>query len=176
MDKKVESNKDKNELPDSYVSSRLDTEVKTEDQASPSSTSSSRQLSNKQKKLTVVIAIVVLLLIIGASYRVGQNNSIANVTKNIVLPAAQVSITSTGFSPATITIKPGQAVVWTNTDTMSHEVASDPYPVDNELSTFNDRQPLLQNDTYSYIFDLTGTYTYHDTLNPYSLKGTVIVK
>jgi plastocyanin len=34
----------------------------------------------------------------------------------------------------------------------------------------------LLDDHYSLVFDKAGTYTYYDDLNPYTLKGTVVVK
>lgn len=88
---------------------------------------------------------------------------------------SQVDITSAGFVPSTISVNVGQAVVWTNQDTAAHTVASDPYPSDNALPSLNSVQKLSTNDSYTYIFNQKGTYTYHDNLN-LSLEGSVIVK
>ena len=78
--------------------------------------------------------------------------------------------------PATVSVKVGQAVVWTNADSQPHGVASDPYPTDDKLPGLNSgaTQPMLH-DRYSYIFKTVGTYTYHDSKHP-SVMGTVIVK
>lgn len=123
----------------------------------------------------IVVAAVLIGIIIVDVYRSNTTSKVnaTTITKNA---PAQVSITSSGFIPATISIKAGQAIVWTNSDTKTHEVASDPYPNDNALAGFVDKQPLNQTETYSFIFDKAGTYTYHDTLNPYKFHGTVIVK
>ena len=73
-------------------------------------------------------------------------------------------------------IKAGQAVVWTNKDNAPHAVASDPYPTDNTLRQFNSLTNISPSDTYSFVFNKAGTYTYHDDRNPYSFIGTVVVK
>jgi plastocyanin len=137
--------------------------------------------SSSNKKLPV-IALVLLFLVIGGvgAYTLMSGNnksSTSTATASLALLAsAQVSITNTGFVPATVTIKAGQAVTWTNNDTKPHVVASDPYPTDNALANFDSRQNLTTDDHYSSVFDKAGTYTYHDDLNPYALKGTVVVK
>jgi hypothetical protein len=43
------------------------------------------------------------------------------------------------------------------------------------LAGFRDTSPLTQGQTYSFVFNAKGTYTY-DHLNPYTFKGMVIVK
>ncbi|HEY5442328.1 MAG TPA: cupredoxin domain-containing protein [Candidatus Saccharimonadales bacterium] len=91
-----------------------------------------------------------------------------------IAPGA-VSITSDGFSPSTISIKTGQAVVWTNDDTVNHTViTNDPLPTNSKEPVINSGQALSPTDAYSYVFDKAGTYGYHDNSSGFS--GTVIVK
>jgi plastocyanin len=125
--------------------------------------------------LIVVLVVVAIVFFVLEALNPKAQDIKPNSTTVKTVPAA-VSITSNGFVPATISIKAGQAVIWTNTDVAKHEVNSDPYPSDNALAAFNDQQPLAQNDTYSYIFSKSGTYTYHDDLNPLKFKGTIVVK
>ena len=89
--------------------------------------------------------IVLVLLVIGVgayTLSLGNNTSSNKGSTAALLAAApgQVSITSSSFIPATITVKVGQAVTWTNTDNASHTVASDPYPSDNTLAGLNSGQ------------------------------------
>ena len=93
-----------------------------------------------------------------------------------LLQAGKVAITSSGFVPATITIKAGDTVTWTNQDSAQHQIATDPYPTEDALASFKAAVPTAQNLTYSYKFTKAGTYTYHDHLNPLKFKATVIVK
>jgi plastocyanin len=131
-------------------------------------------------KKTYRFAAVILLLLVGIGiYGLSSGNKTAvhNGTASLVAAVPiQVRITSTGFVPATVSIKVGQAVTWVNTDIAPHIVASDPYPTDNTLAGFDPKQDLSTNDRYGFVFDKAGTYTYHDDLNPYTLRGTVIVK
>lgn len=88
-------------------------------------------------------------------------------------PNASVEITSEGFVPQTIRIKKGSTITWTNNDAQPHQTASDPKNVESAL---NSEEPLTQGDSYAATFDDAGTFTYHDELNPVSLRATVVVE
>lgn len=80
-----------------------------------------------------------------------------------------VDIKNSAFNPATITIKKGVKVTWTNQDTIKHDVAPD-----KESNDFKGSELLAKGEKYEFIFNKPGTYTYHCTPHPY-MKGTVIV-
>jgi len=90
-------------------------------------------------------------------------------------PAAIVSITVTGFNPATLSVARGTTVTWTNTDAAPHWVASDPYPADDALVALNSHKAFANGQSYSYTFTAAGTYTYHDETDPYHRQGSVMV-
>jgi plastocyanin len=90
--------------------------------------------------------------------------------------AATVQITNSAFVPETIKIKQGQSVTWVNADTALHQIGADPYPSHAKLPSLFSEESLAQNETYTFTFDKQGTYTYHDPLNPTTLKATVIVE
>jgi plastocyanin len=77
-----------------------------------------------------------------------------------------VSITATGFSPETVTIRPGDTVTWKNTDTTAHQIVSD-----TGLFKSNKLQP---GESYSYRFDVEASYSYHDAMKT-STSGVVDV-
>jgi plastocyanin len=77
-----------------------------------------------------------------------------------------VSITATGFSPETVTIRPGDTVTWKNTDTTAHQIVSD-----TGLFKSNKLQP---GESYSYKFDVESSYSYHDAMKT-STSGVVNV-
>jgi plastocyanin len=133
--------------------------------------------SNKPKNLGLLkIGIGLLVIVMIVALFVGRSDKNKTAKTNPAVAPAQVSITSTGFDPATVTVRVNQGVIWTNNDTADHKVNSDPYPADNTVDGFNDKQPIHKADSYAFVFNKPGTYTYHDDLNPYSFKGTVIVK
>ena len=76
-----------------------------------------------------------------------------------------VNIVSGGYTPSTLSIKAGDTVVWTNTDTVDHTVSSAP--------TF-DSTAILPGGTWSYTFNSTGTYNY-SCLFHQTMTGQVVV-
>jgi len=77
-----------------------------------------------------------------------------------------ISITSTGFKPDDVQIKPGDTVTWKNTDTKQHRIVSD--------TGLFASPTLAPNKTYSRRFDVESSYSYHDATNT-DATGTVNV-
>lgn len=89
--------------------------------------------------------------------------------------AAAVSITSGGtFSPATLTVKKGTKVTWTNSGSAKVWIASDPHPVHNAYPGFDSGTDLRSGESYSFTFTKPGSWGYHDHFSP-TVRGTVIV-
>jgi plastocyanin len=68
-----------------------------------------------------------------------------------------VSITSAGFVPNNVTVKQGDTVTWTNTDTQQHQVTSKNAPFASPV--------LAQNQTFSFAFTKAGKFAVIDPLN-----------
>ncbi len=79
-----------------------------------------------------------------------------------------VDITAAGFTPKTVTIDFGDTVTWTNKDTATHQVLAD------QLA-FPTSPVLAQNQTYSYTFAKSGSFSYRDALHT-NRRGTVVVR
>lgn len=108
-------------------------------------------------------------------------------------PATPSTVTVTydgkAYSPATVTIKAGDTVIFKNTSGKNMWVASDEHPThtaydDTSRTThcaagFTGATPFDQckaeTADYSFTFTKTGTIEYHDHLNP-SAHGTVTVQ
>jgi plastocyanin len=91
----------------------------------------------------------------------------------LALPASSsaatiaVKITTTGFTPKTVTINQADAVKWTNADKVNHQLVAN-------NGAF--ASPIMKpGDTYSFTFNAAGTFRYHDALHP-TLTGTITVK
>ena len=149
-------------------------------------------MNNKILVATVVVIVIaggILLLRKGGSYKnpANSNSPIQQQSTTITSPAqtqtstgsakenvATVTLTSSGFEPATITVKTGTKVVWTNKSGEAATVNSAVHPTHLvypplNLGEFND------GGTLSLMFDKPGTYNYHNHLNP-SETGTVVVR
>lgn len=77
-----------------------------------------------------------------------------------------VTITKATFSPQKLTVKVGQSVTWTNSDSQIHTV----YDLNNAFNSKN----LLPNDQFQFQFLQAGTYTYYCSTHP-SMQGEIIV-
>jgi plastocyanin len=88
---------------------------------------------------------------------------------------AGVTITAGGtFSPATLTVKKGTTVTWTNSGSAKVWVASDPHPVHTGYAGLDSRTDLGAGESFSFTFDKVGSWGYHNHLNS-TVKGTVVV-
>jgi plastocyanin len=79
---------------------------------------------------------------------------------------ARVKISNFKFGPATVTIKAGTKVVWTNDDAIAHSV--------NFKTTKLDSKTLGEGDRFSHTFTTPGTYTYICAIHPF-MHGTIRV-
>lgn len=88
-----------------------------------------------------------------------------------VSPAAMntqdVSIQNFAFSPATLHVKVGDKVTWTNKDSVGHSATADDGSFDTGV--------LAQGKSGSVTFKRAGTYTYHCSIHP-NMKGTIVVE
>ena len=78
-----------------------------------------------------------------------------------------ISIKDFKFSPATLTIKAGTTVKWTNNDSAAHTAT------DNNQAF--DSGTIGSGKSYEFKFDHTGTYSYICNFHQ-SMKGTIIVE
>jgi len=78
-----------------------------------------------------------------------------------------VTIQNFAFSPATLTVKVGDTVTWTNQDSAGHSATAD----DNSFDT----GIIAQGQSGSNTFTKAGTYTYHCSVHP-NMHGTIIVQ
>src|SRR5258708_6566575 len=128
------------------------------------------------KKTSLVIALVFFIVLFAVILfaKLNLTRYIPFINKKTpVVQQAQVSILSGGFLPATISVKAGTAVTFTNEDTTPHIVASEPYPSHSALPDFVS-PALASNDSYTFIFEKKGTFTYQDDLHPLKFKGTIV--
>lgn len=79
---------------------------------------------------------------------------------------------SYAFSPATLTIKVGTTVTWTNTTGAPHTVTSD----DGKSFDSGISHPIsASGGTFSFTFTKPGTYAYHCQIHPF-MKATIVVQ
>lgn len=79
----------------------------------------------------------------------------------------EITIKSSRFSPASLTIKAGDTVIWTNEDDKDHTVNAD----DKSFKSDN----LSLDESYEFVFKKTGTFKYGCRYHPRE-KGTITVE
>ena len=141
-----------------------------------------RNLNFGDKRQIVIISSACILIIISALIAVSVKKRIDSASKiptevieEKIERTAQVEITKDGFVPATLVIKKNTQVIFKNTDSKFHRVASDPYPINDKLPDFNSQNNIASDGTYSFLFKEIGTWTYHDDLTPFDFVGTIVV-
>lgn len=109
-----------------------------------------------------------------------KNNTAAAPTPEVATASstasqAAITLTDSGYSPQLITVKIGEVVTFTNNSSESMWVASDPHPTHTDYDGFDARKAMSKGQTYSFTFNKTGHWGYHNHLDP-SQVGTVIVE
>jgi plastocyanin len=97
----------------------------------------------------------------GRAYGGGQTSSGAGTTAS----GTAVTIDNFAFSPATLKVKVGQKVSWTNKQGVAHTVTADGGAFDH---------PMPSGATFSFAFAKAGSFAYHCTIHP-SMHATIVV-
>jgi plastocyanin len=84
-----------------------------------------------------------------------------------------VTFTDKGFAPASLTIKKGQTVTFINNSSGKMWVAANPFPTSSEYPAFNEKSGVATGSSWSFTFDKTGTWFYHNHYSP--AQGAKIV-
>ena len=82
--------------------------------------------------------------------------------------AAAVGIDNFTFNPATLAVKAGTTVTWTNRDDIPHGIAS-------ANNAFAKSTALDTDDKYAFTFTTPGTYQYFCYIHPH-MTGTIVVE
>lgn len=79
---------------------------------------------------------------------------------------ASITMSESGFSPATLNVKLGTAVTFVNNGQAAHWPASDVHPTHAIVPDFDAMRGLATGESYSYTFTKAGVWHCHDHLMP----------
>lgn len=160
----------------------------------------------KKANTKLLILVVAAVLVLGIGYVFLNNSteskSTGSTVSNSELTGNVVEITSSGFSPQTLTINNGDTVTWINKDAEEHWPASAMHPTHTKYAGGNYDEPgsyagslacasegvsktgvfdpcrgLSQGENWSFTFNELGNWSYHDHLNAHApFFGKIIVK
>ncbi len=91
-----------------------------------------------------------------------------------VNPKIEIVMTSSGYTPSSITVKKGTTVTFVNNDTKSRWPASAPHPTHTIYPEFDPKAGIAAGKTWSFKFDKVGEWKFHDHLTP-TMFGSVTV-
>ena len=147
---------------------------------------------NNKKNIVAVVVVLIVILIIVVGFFVSSNkmDTVSNKTvpvvpsnppvnineptpvqdkkinpDEVVVKAIDVHIKNFAFDPASLDVKVGDTVIWTNNDDMAHSIV-----MGGVTSSI-----LSKGDSFSFVFDKVGSYSYHCGIHP-SMKGVINVK
>lgn len=139
----------------------------------PYVSNSTSEQQHTAKKWLIVVTVLVLLAAGGIlAYVLKSHEARPQTAEAISSTVSNVTIQPGGFVPATIKVKKGQEITWTNQDATPHHITAD----QSDLPDFDTADPLQTGDSYTYIFDKPGTYHYYDVTDPKTYVGTIIVE
>jgi plastocyanin len=82
-------------------------------------------------------------------------------------PTVNVKIDNFSFTPATLTVKAGTQITWTNADDIPHTVVSDSQEFKSKV--------LDTNETFTFTPSKPGTYSYFCSIHP-KMTGKVVAE
>jgi plastocyanin len=89
------------------------------------------------------------------------------ITGTTTIPQTfKISIKNFAFNPATLTIKRGAIVTWTNDDSATHTVV---------ITGVTNSGNIKSGQSFNYTFNNVGTFDYHCSIHPL-MTGKVIVE
>lgn len=118
-----------------------------------------------RKVAILTLTLAGLLVLSGCSLYGGSGSSNTSTSPVVSVEPNAVHIQNFAFSPATLTVKKGTTVTWTNNDSAPHQIKS---------ATFNSSQ-LSKGQAYSFTFNDAGVFDYSCAIHP-SMLGKIIVE
>ena len=148
----------------------------------------------------IIIAVVIVAVVLVGGYfffflRSQQSAPpVSEPSSDVVTPQSPVSqapvveeriitYTDSGYSPATLQVKKGETATFKNQSLQSMWTASAAHPTHRAYptiggclgSTFDACKGVQPGDSWSFKFDIAGTWKYHNHLSPTD-TGTIIVQ
>jgi len=123
--------------------------------------------------LTVIVVMSLVVVVWGASASsaAASTKALTSGSKSARVVHTVLILEKKGryfFSPASLTIKAGDRVVWKNASDAPHTVTSD-------TGMFNTAGILSTNQTFMRTFTRAGTFRYHCNIHLY-MRATIIVR
>lgn len=85
-----------------------------------------------------------------------------------------ITLTADGYNPENLSIKRGETVTFKTTEDKPFWPASNIHPTHSIYSEFDPKDAIMPDKTWSFKFEKSGKWNFHDHLSPY-FTGTIEV-
>ncbi len=116
-------------------------------------------------RYSALVAALAILICAGIYFFLERSDS-ENVFTEPDLKTHTIILTEGGFSPAEITIRKGDEVMFRTERDMPFWPASNLHPTHSLYAAFDPKQPVSPEESWSFIFDIPGNWKFHDHLDP----------
>lgn len=124
----------------------------------------------------VIILFIVLLGIAGILwYAVPKKEMPLSLIGNGSSQEQRIELREEGFFPSALTIRKGDSVRFTTSRGKEFWPASDLHPSHEVYPEFDPRKPVKPDSSWTFQFEKTGTWHFHDHLAPL-FRGVITVK
>ncbi len=118
----------------------------------------------------VAVALIGLVVLLGLAYVFGPQATDTSQDEAVEPGNNTIIISHDKFNPTNTTVKVGTTVTWTNKDwDVNHTIIGDSPNAQFESPV------LTSGNSFTYTFNQTGTYAYHDKGKPNS-NGVIVVE
>jgi plastocyanin len=112
-----------------------------------------------RRKIFAVASVVILLLLAGAVRTLSAGEADAS-------SSVEVKIDNFTFTPATLTVKAGTPITWTNRDDIPHTVVSEDKTIKSRV--------LDTDEKFTFTPTKPGTYSYFCSIHPHMTAKLVV--
>lgn len=134
------------------------------------------------RKLFIIFAVIIIVLVIfglgffkTASFFSSEEPAKKNNPVSESKEGTLIRMVTEGFEPAELKIRKGEQITFINDDTSNRWPASNLHPTHGIYPEFDPQEPLAAGEHWSFTFEKTGLWRYHDHLNPL-FRGVVHVE
>jgi len=122
----------------------------------------------------VLLLIVILGVFAFLTFGLSSKEQVSQSCPQVNSVTQTVVMKEDSFEPETLTVQKCTKVIFKNQDKVSRWPASNLHPTHGVYPEFDPLEPVEKGAEWSFIFDKTGSWRYHDHLLP-SIRGTIIV-
>lgn len=122
-----------------------------------------------------IFFLVLALSLTAAACNKTSDNSATDIkpANNMTVPKNhEIKMMGSGFEPSELVIRKGDTVKFVNASNQAIRPASGPHPTHTDYAEFDPKKGIEAHTFWEFKFEKSGTWKFHDHLNP-AIRGTI---